>query len=696
MALTAKKVYAILNGKIKKVSGDVDTIATPLIFKGSISTADMLPISPEVGWMYNIESKSIYGEAGMNVAWTGTEWDSLGPAIDLSLYETAEQANKKYATKQEIPEELPASDVYEWAKQPNKPIYTAEEVGALPADTVISLTKEEKDQIEINRQNILKNTIRRTISGKTLLIQDSAEMPFVGMKQYGHTTQDTTTGAQLLNPELYLENTTPYVETHVNTDGSITYSKIKEPSDTAVYMLTHYIGEYADLLEDGQTYTFNCKVMTTAPDGTKNYFSPRLTVDKTTMASIQPYIQITVDDFVDGMTFYPMLNAGNTQLPWEPYTGGIPSPNPDYPQELVSAGDKGSIEVDVFGGNLLDISKTISQESSGIKLTNNGDGTLTVSGATTDAYFVSNTTTNVFNLPSGTYSFSVENDIDPGIQIIIRLFYTDGSATTAIVTSTRKSLFFEVNADAIEKIVFFIQVASNYTVNSTFKVMLNAGDAILPWEPYNKQAITYATPNGLPGIPVSSGGNYTDENGRHWIADYRDWERGVDVQCVHRGRYGNFYISNELENTKSLYRSVGIALIGGTTAVGFCDKLKWGYNQKDEPHFYWNNNAGNLVCYVNKDIEVSEFEVEILGALATPIETPIPADELSAYYAVHTNYPYTTIYNDESVWTEVEYVTETKDYIDNEITKTATALGGLTFSITENGIVRASWEEEGD
>ena len=28
-----------------------------------------------------------------------------------------------------------ASDVYSWAKQPNKPTYTASEVGALPADT---------------------------------------------------------------------------------------------------------------------------------------------------------------------------------------------------------------------------------------------------------------------------------------------------------------------------------------------------------------------------------------------------------------------------------------------------------------------------------------------------------------------------------------------------------------------------------
>ena len=38
------------------------------------------------------------------------------------------------------------------------------------------------------------------------------------------------------------------------------------------------------------------------------------------------------------ITIQPMLNTGTSPLPWEPYTGGQPSPSPDYPQEIVSAG----------------------------------------------------------------------------------------------------------------------------------------------------------------------------------------------------------------------------------------------------------------------------------------------------------------------------------------------------------------------
>ena len=43
------------------------------------------------------------------------------------------------------------------------------------------------------------------------------------------------------------------------------------------------------------------------------------------------------------------------------------------------------------------------------------------------------------------------------------------------------------------------------------------------------QTISIATPNGLPGIPVSSGGNYTDAKGQQWICDEVDFEKGVYV-----------------------------------------------------------------------------------------------------------------------------------------------------------------------
>lgn len=51
------------------------------------------------------------------------------------------------------------------------------------------------------------------------------------------------------------------------------------------------------------------------------------------------------------------------------------------------------------------------------------------------------------------------------------------------------------------------------------------------------QTLTLPTPNGLPGIPVTSGGNYTDPSGQQWVCDEVDLERRVKVQRVDKAAF---------------------------------------------------------------------------------------------------------------------------------------------------------------
>lgn len=83
-----------------------------------------------------------------------------------------------------------------------------------------------------------------------------------------------------------------------------------------------------------------------------------------TVESINGYITIGYrngENGVNPLDFETMLNMGETPLPYEPYTGGKPSPSPEYPQEIVSAGkyDETSVkylfDVNVIGKNLIDI-----------------------------------------------------------------------------------------------------------------------------------------------------------------------------------------------------------------------------------------------------------------------------------------------------------------------------------------------------
>ena len=57
------------------------------------------------------------------------------------------------------------------------------------------------------------------------------------------------------------------------------------------------------------------------------------------------------------------------------------------------------------------------------------------------------------------------------------------------------------------------------------------------YEPYREQLLTLPTPNGLPGIPVTSGGNYTDQSGQQWVCDEVDFGKGVKVQRVDKGAF---------------------------------------------------------------------------------------------------------------------------------------------------------------
>lgn len=59
----------------------------------------------------------------------------------------------------------------------------------------------------------------------------------------------------------------------------------------------------------------------------------------------------------------------------------------------------------------------------------------------------------------------------------------------------------------------------------------------------------------------------------------------------------------------------------------------------------------------------------VLGQLATPIETPISPEEVSAYRALHTYDGSTVVSTAEDVaGLEVKYVADAQKYIDNRLT----------------------------
>ena len=162
------------------------------------------------------------------------------------------------------------------------------------------------------------------------------------------------------------------------------------------------------------------------------------------------------------------------------------------------------------------------------------------------------------------------------------------------------------------------------------------------------QTLTLQTPNALPGIPVTSGGNYTDENGQQWVCDEVDLARGVRVQRVTKIKvtsslswqttgnavdryfawFSGVYTSNVLcthFSTALGAETVGGAIANRNNLIGFAYAAK-GTSTLDDFKAFLDAN-----------------EVYIWAALETPVETALSSAEIAAYKALTTYAPTTVI-----------------------------------------------------
>lgn len=353
------------------------------------------------------------------------------------------------------------------------------ELGDIVAD---AYTKAESDA----RYAPIEAAIRPTVSGNPATLEHSVAWTMQGLSVYGKNTQQTTTGAQLFDASTAADDT-----------WLIIGSGVVESAPT--FWTSDYIP-----VTNGSAYTIGKKGSSRGAfyDSLKTYVqdvSQGTSEAETWTAPSDGYIRLSGDtNQVPKEDF--MLNSGSTALPWEPYTGGQPSPSPDYPQEIVTAGSDGAIDITVSNG-----------------------------------------------------------------------------------------------AD-------------------------------------QSQQLSISTPNGLPGIPVSSGGNYTDSTGKEWICDEVDFDAGVYVQRIGKvTSYSGEYVEGH-------YMSTTGQLTTGAT---------------------------------------------ILYALAAPIETPLSAEELAAYAALRS-YNGTTIVSTEApvAGLSARYVADGAAYIDGKIQSAVTQAVAAAVSLT--------------
>lgn len=322
------------------------------------------------------------------------------------------------------------------------------------------------------------------------------------------------------------------------------------------------------------------------------------------------------------------------------------NPSPDNKQDVINIGGDGIIEIEIGTSNILpdnDVVKTVKN-----------------------------------------YKVCTKNGflLKKGVKYVLS---TNENATALYINDFDKQegLCFGYNTSSIEytppkNIKAFFDYYNANGLPDAAKMWLNIYTA-QSYEPYKEpQTITLQTQNGLPGLQVASGGNYTDSSGQQWICDeisVRDGVFGIlkNLNMVHVKNCEESFAIGEHAN--------------GQKYVGFnASNAEANYVPMSDRYIgsEWTNTnnkiyvpaKGRAIITDNRftDLETVKTIIRqenpcILYKVNTPVFEPFSEEVQQAYRALHTYYPNTTVTNDAGAHMEVEYVADTKTYIDKKIDK---------------------------
>lgn len=564
--------------------------------------------------------------------------------------------------------------------------------------------------------------------GESVFVNDSSDAYLPGLNLYGKTTQVTTTGAQLVdfnegitatgvtatfvNDTLIVtgDGTLPYqswskditasITEHPDEVISINYDELKLASD--------HDGSIAQLNIENTDGTHVYHQMVTVSGYKKTYTVPS---DTSGIKSVHLAVYTTNSATSKANTvklIKPILYYGTEVKTYEPYSGGVASPSPDWPQELNSIENP---TISLFNSNIFDIDSV--ELTTNTSLTVSDDKyTITAVGGTVNIYAHSG-----YRLPSyllnairgrtvylAADSITTDNENSMRTCVQLNIVMDDGSAQYASVREGRLAVSADIpqNVKTLEVNIY----TSNYgtkletDVTGVFKGLRLTVKENIAWEPF-KEVQTLPINYTLPGIPVTSGGNYTDSNGQQWICDEIDFERGVYVQRVmttvvtatpefnetadYPGRFSWFCLSENYKNG----REVALCNFGRWNTWGFSNgETDCGAVSGNQMYYSpINSMSADEVNAMFSSMIESGNPPTVIAQLTTPIETPLTAEELANFKMVRSHYHNTTVLNDAGAHMAVKYNADTKIYVDSAVIKylSENPISGDILTDTETG-----------
>lgn len=493
---------------------------------------------------------------------------------------------------------------------------------------------------------------QKVVTGNPALLENVKGSRFTSLTLHGKSTQGSTTGAQLFDVSEVLDETALGTEKPVvgNAVGYWTSGYI--PVKTGNYICSSKgtsRGWTYDADKNGLRYINN-------PGG-----SP------IPIKEGEAFVRVSGKYTDDPQNF--MFNEGNSIKPYEPYTGGKPSPSPEYPQEIKSAGQSGEIGVTVTGTNLLPFE--VGQKGNGFETF--ADGVQVDVGRNVDIYAVGRSNSNVESgydefalMTAGKYY--IYSDIQ-GVNLYVVVWRKGTNVTLGYSTGGVAKEIEVMDGDKFRIFLRTVKAFKGKVKAMITRIPVNATS----YEPYKPaQTLIIPTPNGLPGIRVSSGGNYTDEKGQQWVCDEVDFKKGVYVQRIGKKTISkdSFFKSGLSTDDVNYFGLNNFFVHIGTRGekdvlMSNCFVAGIYQNFGALGKIFLGSASGNVI-YFSVDAQkypdtetfkqwAAENGLMFLYQLADIVETHLTAEELSAYKTLRTYSPTTTVINDAEAGMSVGY-----------------------------------------
>lgn len=553
-------------------------------------------------------------------------------------------------------------------------------------------------------------TFDESASGENIHLTDTTDNKATAFALYGKATQESTTGASLMdfstspdsansmditfeNDVLTLSDTEDKVWGHVLYDITELY---KNNAGKNLFF------NYESMKKTNGNAAFNVHILVTEGtsvqkllvdnNGVKSYHAIPADTSNVTKAVFRIYTNYSNNSLSNTLTLNkPMLYFGTEEIPYETFTGRKPSPSPDYPQEIEVAGASGSVEVKSVGKNVIGYENLQNKNE---VVYENDVYTITQVPTTSDKLWQGVFKKNTQYTFSGSHKQGTERET----VNLLRVVYTDGTFKNMPVANTTTYSDFTFISE-VGKTIDYIRNLHQGGVLIVKDFQCEVGAVATPYQPYKETTATIPTPNGLPGIPVSSGGNYTDENGQQWICDsivkYADGT-GKYVQRIYKKVFagteslalnsastgGGYYFLVADTKAKSTNSNSSVPNAFNTRLPLVTANNLWGKDingitiksTEDTSAYSIRFRIPSLDISTVNDMKAKLAEwysngepMVLMCELAEPIITDLSAEEIAEIEKLQTFYPVTNISNDAGCGMEIAYKADAKNYIDNII-----------------------------